>query len=554
MARYKTRYCLLIIFLFGNILTGCADTAVPAGNPVVQPSANTQGQVTETAQPSREDFPSRTIWLDPLLPESITESLNFPAGWQLSGEAEASISIRYGKGSPAAQWILVLAASFPTLTDDVSTVDLLNAWQGKSSGDLTGRTLVMSEPVFHALKLTWGESASHLIQVMDEDKLLQTAWDTSAMAIIPFDTLEPRWKVISIDGESPIHNDFTPDGYALNIPISLQGNQDAIDLLIQDEQIDGTALFVASNRDASKLTVLAMTGVTALTRSTAYTMEEKGIIYPGQAVQKWLASADITHISNEVSFAENCPAPTANRTGMMFCSSPDYIKLLEYVGTDIVELTGDHLADWGQKAISLTLEMYKEEGWPVYGGGENLEQGKKAVFIEHNGNRLAFIGCNAKGAAFATATATTPGAVACDFTYLRSEIKRLADLGYLPIVSIQHNEYDLYEAQEVQERDFRRLAESGAVIISGSQSHRPQGMEFYKGSFLHYGLGNLFFDQYGVGEPNRQGMIDRHVFYDNRYISTELLTTTLVDFAQPRLMTAGEREALLEIVFTASGW
>jgi poly-gamma-glutamate capsule biosynthesis protein CapA/YwtB (metallophosphatase superfamily) len=34
------------------------------------------------------------------------------------------------------------------------------------------------------------------------------------------------------------------------------------------------------------------------------------------------------------------------------------------------------------------------------------------------------------------------------------------------------------------------------VIVSGSQAHQPHGFEFYNGSLIHYGLGNLFFDQY----------------------------------------------------------
>ena len=55
-------------------------------------------------------------------------------------------------------------------------------------------------------------------------------------------------------------------------------------------------------------------------------------------------------------------------------------------------------------------------------------------------------------------------------------------------------------------------------------------MEFYNGTFIHYGLGNLFFDQMGNIAPGpglppmpgeRREFIDRHVFYDGRYISTE---------------------------------
>jgi poly-gamma-glutamate synthesis protein (capsule biosynthesis protein) len=78
-------------------------------------------------------------------------------------------------------------------------------------------------------------------------------------------------------------------------------------------------------------------------------------------------------------------------------------------------------------------------------------------------------------------------------------------------------------------------------------------MEFYQGAFIHYGLGNLFFDQMQALSM-RQEFIDRHVFYDGKYISTELLTAMLEDYAQPRPMTPSERVDLLSEMFTKSGW
>lgn len=202
----------------------------------------------------------------------------------------------------------------------------------------------------------------------------------------------------------------------------------------------------------------------------------------------------------------------------------------------------------------LTLDLYRERGWGYYGGGENLEDGRKAYLVEHNGNRLAFIGCNAKGGGYAQAGANHPGAVKCDFDYMTKEIARLRAEGYLPIATFQHFEYYTYKAQPDQVRDFRALAEAGAVIVSGSQAHQPQAMTFEGNSFVHYGLGNLFFDQYDVSLATRQGFIDWHVFYDGKYISTELVPILFVDYARPRLMNADEKQQLYNAVFSASGW
>ena len=95
--------------------------------------------------------------------------------------------------------------------------------------------------------------------------------------------------------------------------------------------------------------------------------------------------------------------------------------------------------------------------------------------------------------------------------------------------------------------------DAGADIVTGVQSHVPQAVEFGEGGLILYGLGNLFFDQMW-SLPTRQGLIARHTVYDGRHLSTQLLTTILEDFAQPRWTTDSERELLLRPVFTASGW
>jgi poly-gamma-glutamate capsule biosynthesis protein CapA/YwtB (metallophosphatase superfamily) len=105
------------------------------------------------------------------------------------------------------------------------------------------------------------------------------------------------------------------------------------------------------------------------------------------------------------------------------------------------------------------------------------------------------------------------------------------------------------------------MAQAGAVIVSGSQSHVPAAMEFMDGGFIHYGLGNLFFDQMSHLMPDgsliydtRNVFVDRHIFYAGRYIGTELLTYIIEDYARPRLMTEPERVQFLQDIFSAAGW
>lgn len=564
------RIALTVIFIaLGLWLSSCAISPPIAGEtdqPAVswtptytpfQPLNPTQLQATPQPLPVPIQEDVLGVWVNPLLPDALKKTLTIPAEFTfVEHESQALLRVDVSTEAPLSHWVYALVAPFPTIPTGVSSEDIRGTWSGEPSGPFKNEPLMMSESTLAVFSTLWGDPAQGSVEIQPQDQLLDYAWEhRPSWAIVPFEALKPRWKVLEVDGLSPIRVDFDLESYPLIAPVSLSGEPSVKALFtLFSENSSDTSLLPASNRDPNKLTTLAMTGVTALVRATAFTMEQRGIKYPGQAVQDWLRSADITHISNEVPFARDCPFPNPVQPDMRFCSRTPYIGLLEFVGTDIVELTGDHFQDWGAEAMYYTLDMYKERGWLYYGGGENVKQGRQAVTLEHNGNRLAFMGCNGKGGGYAQAGSNHPGAVKCDFDWIDQEISNLIQKGYLPIFTFQHFEYYTYRAQPSQIRDFGRVAEAGAVIVSGSQAHQPQGFEFLGDTLIHYGLGNLFFDQYDVGKATRQGFIDRHVFYDGRYISTELLPIMFVDYARPRPMTVSEGEALLNSVFKASGW
>lgn len=523
-----------------------------------QPRLATEYQIASSPQVSTLDPKSTlTLWVDPNLPQELRQAIDVPPDLVLTDEREQAIlRLEVSDERPLNRWVYVLVAPFPSIPDGVAYHELQNAWIGESGDTFTEEPLLMDEHTRVVFTDLWGNSAAEAVRVLPAGELLDYAWEKRpSWAIVPFESLEPRWKVLEVDGVSPIQSNFDASSYPLTIPVSLNGDPVLADAIASIYgETSTTPLIPQSNREPRLMTTLAMTGVTAMVRATAYAMEQNGITYPAGDISSWLREADLTHISNEVPFAENCPYPNPVQWDMFFCSDPRYIQLLEEVGTDIVELTGDHFGDWGADAMLLTIDLYRERGWYYYGGGADLEEGRQAITIEHNGNRLAFIGCNRKGRGFAGASQSQPGAAACDFPWIHAEVARLRNEGYLPIATFQHFEYYTYAALPLQQEDFRSMAEAGAVIVSGSQAHHPQAIEFYDDAVIHYGLGNLFFDQYDLGLGPRQAFIDRHIFYNGRYISTELLTILFTDYARPRPMTSEEREQLLRSIFAASGW
>ncbi len=448
--------------------------------------------------------------------------------------------------------VYALVAPFPTVTEGVSLEELKRAWvEGTAPVPFHGKPLLVDESTHAALRALWGEAASRAVQILPAGQLLETAWsDMPSWAIVPFDRLEPKWKVLTIDGQSPIRKDFDLPSYPLVVNLILQS---------QDNVPSSVLTLPPPNYDPHKLTTVIMTGVTALVRATALTMEIKGTTYPGERIRDLMREADIAHVSNEIPFFTGCTYPKANQVALVFCSDPKYIDLLMDIGTDVVELTGNHFADRGSAGMRETIEMYKEKGLPYFGGGLDLKDSLEPALFEVNGNKIAFIGCNKPDVGrFPTATDLQPGAAPCKFDILTRQINALKAQGYVVISTFQWNEsYDSRPSPQ-QMDDFQLMADSGASIVSGSQAHYAQMMEFYNDSFIHYGLGNLFFDQMGDQDwmpPGiRRVFLDRYVIYNGKLISVEPIPAMVEDYARPRLMTEQERAGFLQEYFFYSGW
>lgn len=497
------------------------------------------------------------IFLDPKLPADFKKSFQVNKPFILTESkynTETIVSMN-SDGESIANWVYALVAPFPTLDDSFDLEDLKSTWQAEGESYEKFGALWMSEDTRAVFEKEWGEPARNGVKMVAEEDFVNQCWAAEkCWGIIPFEQIEPRLKVLYVDGLSPLQRGDVDPAYPLQVNITLSGDQKIMDM-IKTLSVGHKVVWQKTNRDPQKLTLLVMTGVTALVRATAERMDKMGVTYPGQDIKPWLVEADLTHVCNEVSFDSRCPPGNPNQISLQFCSRDEYIGLLEDVGVDIVELSGNHVMDWGVSSLLNSLDMYEKRGMKTFAGGRDLVSAKQPLLIEDHGNRLAFMGCNPAGPAYAWATDRSPGSLPCEFPEFSESIARLKEEGYLVIVTQQYFESYSHEPNISQVTDFRKLSDAGAVIVSGSQSHFPQAMEFRDSGFIHYGLGNLFFDQMTFPNPGaRREFIDRHYFYDGKYLGTELLTAMLEDYARPRPMTDEERRQLLTDIFQASGW
>lgn len=514
-------------------------------------------QKTETPTPLaatwRSAESSDCLWLNPDLPALFLESFKQKNGSYCAGKLMPEMAYaEYGSENTVSEWVFALVAPFPSLIDTITWDDFEKWW--KEGKPAPFDTLVMEWRSYYAMASILGEP-QNTVTPLPGNEIMDAAWGRKGTwAIVPFEKLEPRWKVVAFSGNSPIQKQFNKSKYPLIVPISVisrdNSNFDALKQRFSPS-------IMSTNRISADIATVMVTGVTALVRSTAVEMEVKGLTAPAEELGAAMREADLLHISNEVPFHPGCPYPTgASGVRLIFCSADKYMELLEFIGTDVVELTGDHMLDWGPYGMDHTLEMYKEHNLPYYGGGANTEDAGQPATFEINHNKIAFIGCNAKPFSYVNAGENSPGAWDCNMEEISEKITALKADGFNVIATFQHLEVYQWEPTPRMQDDFRRVADAGAVIVSGSQAHHPHSMEFYgpNNSEIRYGLGNTFFDQYGLSPYTDTAFIDVHVFYQNRHISTELISVQFFDYSTPRYMTPEARDSLLRMLFGTSGW
>ncbi|MGB4596248.1 MAG: CapA family protein [Anaerolineaceae bacterium] len=503
----------------------------------------------ESETPTLYEQSAICMAIEQSLPAIILDNLRNQGVRNCKPSDDVEAQVGFGKKNLVSNWIFALAAPFETVIDEVSSAKLMGFWTDDTSAPFD--ELIMDRSTMQAIRSLWGAPKGK-VSVHPAAELLDLAWENiDVWAILPFESLLPRWKVIALEGQTPLSKQFDPDNYLLNVPISVWA-EGSTQLSSYANSV--LAALPASNRDPQKLATVVVTGVTALARATAYDMEISGVTKPAEEVGDILRDADLLHISNEVPFYQDCPYPDPYGGGALrFCSADYYLELLQVIGTDVVDLTGDHLLDYGQEALLHTLAIYREQGWPFFGAGMNLREAEQATTFEINGNWIAFVGCNAKPLSYLAATDGSAGVFHCGVERMASSIRQLSAEGFNPIVTFQHDEVYSWDPTPRMIEDFNAAAEAGAVIVSGSQGHQPQTIAFVGDDrFIHYGLGNLFFDQFGLSTDTDKAFIDRHIFYNNHYIGTELLTVKFTDYSTPRWMTNSERIAMLNQLFVSS--
>ena len=397
-------------------------------------------------------------------------------------------------------------------------------------------------------------SLSSTVLSSTDELLLKLKEGDNNIAFLDFKDLDFRFKILKLDDDYYLDNNSA--SLSANFYLDVKENVSDYIITVISKNID----LGDSSWDRDKLVKINMAGVVAMSRGLALLTDRSGDYgYAARNIGEFLADADLTHVSNEASFVPGCNV----YSGMVFCSRPEYMEVLQLSGVDIVELTGNHNNDFGAQYSAASIQMYEEAGMRYFGGGLNNEDASEILYENVNNSTIAFLGYNYYDSIYpsvAIASEIRSGANYYSEEKLERDIKKAKEKADIIIVTFQFQECWSYPESDViypvcyrplespdQKKVFRMAIDLGADIVVGSQAHQPQTYELYEDGIIFYGTGNLFFDQY-MWIGTRQGMVLSHYIYDGVHIQSKITPIYTDRDLKPSIATQEQAELLMKLL------
>ena len=178
--------------------------------------------------------------------------------------------------------------------------------------------------------------------------------------------------------------------------------------------------------------------------------------------------------------------------------------ILKDFSFDVMTLANNHMMDYGTEGLLSTIEEVKAQGIEVIGGGKNLRQAMASYIKEVNGKKIAILAAtrvvpqidwyaqNNKAGLMTTYEQTDRfGMLMNEITRLKAEEK--CDIVIVYVHWGNDSDKTILSSQVTLGHGY---IDAGADIVIGNHTHVLQGMEFYQGKLICYGISNFLFGSY----------------------------------------------------------
>lgn len=226
-----------------------------------------------------------------------------------------------------------------------------------------------------------------------------------------------------------------------------------------------------------------------------------------------------------VNFETNISTPKSiaiDKNGPSLTTTEDSLNLIDYLGFNVVTLANNHFYDYGADAAENTLKCLDRRNIKHVGGGNNIEEARKTLFLSKSGETLAII--NACEHEFSIASNETGGSYGIDPIQIYYDIQAAKKkANYILVITHGGHEYHQLPSIRMQEW-YRFFIDAGADAVINHHQHCFSGREVYKNKPIYYGLGNFFFDKKNQKEKTswNEGLLVELTFSEGNIFHTAI--------------------------------
>jgi poly-gamma-glutamate synthesis protein (capsule biosynthesis protein) len=360
------------------------------------------------------------------------------------------------------------------------------------------------------------------------DVLRQVRRDRGVLGIVPADVVDPRVRVLTVDGVHPLRD---PADYPLRV---------------EAESAPPT------------VTTLTVVGDIMLARRVGRAIADDPR-RPFRPLRSWLARADIT-VGNLESTLSTDGSPTQGNDS--FGARPRVLRGLDFAGFDLVSLANNHVGDYGTRAMTRTFDRLRAVDIGYFGAGRNLAEARRPVVLTHRGVRIGFLGTESIGETPA-AGRNRPGTNRLNMPprtgpLNESALRRIArDIRALKrevdvVVVIPHwgTQYT-HRVERSQRIAAHAFAEAGADLVLGGHPHWVQGFETMGRTTVVHSLGNFIFDM-DFQVKTREGIFLEIVLWGGTVMAVEPVPYVIDAGFTPRLARGDRARSILNDVWSSS--
>jgi poly-gamma-glutamate synthesis protein (capsule biosynthesis protein) len=401
---------------------------------------------------------------------------------------------------------------------------------------LPGDGGLMIGSIQQALVVPFGSS----IELLTLDQAQQVLdQGSSTIEILDWRDATPDQIVLRVDGVYPGES-----GYPLIQPWSLRAVQGF------EEYAAAIAPILSPLLSDDQVVRLAAVGDVMLARRLGEIIASGWVEYPFEAVADILSSANLAVGNLESALGDQGEAEDKNFT---FQAPVEAAQTLEYAGFDVLSLANNHALDYGERGLLQSIDLLREREIVTVGAGFDEIDAHKPYVTEINGLSIAFLayvnvpvdwmGFDAQTWA---ASPTRPGVAWADPERIRLDVGEATQLADLIIVLLHSGNEFIYEPSSAQLAAAHVAVEAGAHLVLGHHTQVVQGLEFYQGGVIAYGLGNL-----ANSDSGTDNSVILNVWLDSNGVrSLEIVPLKLLPDGHPTLASDAQAASIRHLFFT----